>query len=119
MLTRQEIFDKAVGGVIAHGGPSVKRLAFGVECLYRGPDGRRCAAGQLVPDHLYDPRAEGGRISAQAHLIDTLQYAHDDVASTTKNDADFLVRFREKVRDIATRHSLNAAVAAPPDGAAS
>jgi hypothetical protein len=30
----------------------------GLGCLYRGPDGTKCAVGCLIPDELYDPGIE-------------------------------------------------------------
>jgi hypothetical protein len=57
-LTHQEIFTKAVAGVIRQG-----RLAMNQDaCKYRMEiDGQRCACGvgQLIDDDLYSPAIEG------------------------------------------------------------
>lgn len=46
------VFDK----LIAQGGCSSNSLT---GCLYRGPDGRKCAAGHLIPDEDYRTEFEG------------------------------------------------------------
>jgi hypothetical protein len=48
-MNRQEMFSKAVSGVIAQGGPSRKDG----KCLYRGPNGRKCIVGYLIKDEDY------------------------------------------------------------------
>jgi len=30
----------------------------GESCLYRGPNGTKCAVGMFIPDELYDPRMD-------------------------------------------------------------
>lgn len=35
-------------------------------CLYRGPEGRKCAAGILIPDSKYRPEFEGWNIVGEA-----------------------------------------------------
>lgn len=60
MLTLQQIFDKAVGGVIRQG-----RLAREGACSYRlgdVPDGPACGVGQLIPNEHYTARMEGCEI---------------------------------------------------------
>lgn len=58
-------------------------------CMYRGPECTMCAAGVLIPDHLYDPfwnkmyvygRGVGDlfkRMKCNMQLISHLQYIHD------------------------------------------
>lgn len=52
----QEIFDTVVTGLFEQGGPSMDKYG---ACMYRGCNGRKCAAGWLIPDDLYDPSIEG------------------------------------------------------------
>jgi hypothetical protein len=62
LLTRQDIFDLAINGIIAQGAFSVTprdNLYRGGQCLYRGPNNTRCAIGMLIPDKEYDPVFEG------------------------------------------------------------
>lgn len=53
-MTMQEIFDTSVGGLIKQGCQSVDGV-----CRYRGPNGTKCAAGQLISDEDYERFGEG------------------------------------------------------------
>jgi uncharacterized protein YbjT (DUF2867 family) len=60
MLTKQEIFDKAVNGIRAQGRPS---MGAADRCFSRSADGYKCAVGHLIPDALYTPEMEGHGIA--------------------------------------------------------
>lgn len=65
-MNMQEIFDKAVGGVVAQGGPSsgvTEELTAVCLCLYRGDNGRKCAVGHLIDDSAYSSELEGQNVS--------------------------------------------------------
>lgn len=56
MLTRQEVFDKVYSYFLFEDKP------FSIEynvCLYRGPNGEKCAFGIFIPDDLYHGGLEG------------------------------------------------------------
>lgn len=55
MLTMQEIFDKVVDHLLTQGKRSAKERPHltSQACLYRGPDGLKCAVGCLIPDSEY------------------------------------------------------------------
>jgi hypothetical protein len=84
-MTEQEIFDKVAAHLLTQG----VRSQGGDMCLYRGPDGTKCAAGSLIPDALYTPDIEGQTwpvpslrdvlpfTRAQNELIRELQWVHD------------------------------------------
>jgi hypothetical protein len=55
MKTRQELFNAVALALIAQRGPSFE---VGKGCMYRGPNGRKCAAGHLIPDEVYRPTME-------------------------------------------------------------
>jgi hypothetical protein len=62
--TPQEVFDRALSGIRTQGyKPSYGTLpdaspgAMGA-CLYRGPEGAKCAFGHILPDEVYDLRIE-------------------------------------------------------------
>lgn len=58
-MNEQELFNKAYIGLDGQG---FKR-SFDIDkgrCMYRGPDGRKCAIGHAIPDELYDPIMEEG-----------------------------------------------------------
>lgn len=50
VVNNQEAFDKAYAGLSAQG---FAQSSLGDRCKYRGPDGRRCAVGHLIPDDEY------------------------------------------------------------------
>lgn len=113
-MTRQETFDKAVRGVIEQGRPSVS----GGTCMYRGANGRKCAAGHLIPDGKYEPEMDSGSLDARPCVRELLASAGHDVKfvrelqgvhdlSTGTSDAEFLVRFRERAAKLAARYGLN------------
>jgi hypothetical protein len=52
----QEVFDIVVTHLITQRRPSYDSSKC---CMYRAPDGLRCAVGVLIPDNLYDPEFEG------------------------------------------------------------
>jgi hypothetical protein len=95
-VTEQEIFDVVYLGLADQGfRPSIS-FNENVEgtkasCMYRGPDGLKCAAGHLIPDSAYTSDLEYTSASALMYfidnfdesalnLIDTLQLAHDGAA---------------------------------------
>ena len=89
-LTKQDVFNIAANGILKQGKRSVSGL-----CLYRGPNGLKCAIGMLIPDELYENHFEGnsagesGVIEAlikvgvpntaeYADFLEHLQGVHDD-----------------------------------------
>ena len=61
MITNQEIFDKAWQAFVVEQRPaSVCYDSDGDldSCLYRDPNGNRCAIGLCIPDDQYDPGIE-------------------------------------------------------------
>lgn len=58
-FTKQETFDIVVGNLIKQGGPSSEVRGDDVAvCMYRSKEGRKCAAGWLIPDEQYSPTFE-------------------------------------------------------------
>lgn len=49
-MDKQEIFDKVYRELLRQKVPSMHNG----RCLYRGPNGTKCAIGHLIPDELYD-----------------------------------------------------------------
>ncbi len=92
-MTKQEIFDTVVSHLRTQG---CKALCAG-NCVYRGPNGTKCAMGALIPDELYAERMEGmsagmvlesypelekllggDRASDNGRLLTALQETHDN-----------------------------------------
>lgn len=61
-LTIEEAFKKSVDHMIAQGEPASD--ANGDRCLYRGPNGLKCAVGALIPDELYKDSMEGSNVGS-------------------------------------------------------
>lgn len=94
-MDAQEIFDTVLVGLRLQGKASLghhpRSFSDIAGCVYRGDGGTKCAAGMLIPDHLYQSSMEGSSIGlvidetpALAHLyehrylLDDLQQAHDE-----------------------------------------
>ena len=57
----QEIFDFVVSNLLKQNAKSVSE-EHPDECLYRGPNGKKCAAGFLISDSRYSKSLEGQNI---------------------------------------------------------
>lgn len=66
-MTPQEIFDTVATHLLAQG-HQAKQGAF---CMYRMPNGSKCAAGFLIPDEAYRPSMENKSFS---HLCESGNY---------------------------------------------
>lgn len=109
----QEIFNRAVGGVVAQGKPSVNNYGL---CHYRTEDGLKCAVGQLIPDDEYDPefdiRATTTNYRVVSHIADKLgaspeflldlQDAHD----ASHRDHNFVESFIDAANRVARKYDL-------------
>ena len=58
MNTLQDIFNRAYFG-LASQGFALSSFSGGGPCLYRGPNGLKCAIGHCIPDDRYNPKIEG------------------------------------------------------------
>ena len=86
-MTTQEAFNTMVKHLRAQGVPSID---YRIGCLYRGPNGLKCAVGCLISDEEYRPNMEmikasvlirDGLISGLGEvnldLLDDVQRLHD------------------------------------------
>lgn len=55
-MTNQEAFDKVADHLLTQNSASQNK---GGSCVYRAPDGKKCAIGCLIPDEEYKPYFEG------------------------------------------------------------
>lgn len=58
-MEAQQIFDKVATHLATQGKRAVSQHVDPYNCMYRSPDGGRCALGALIPDDEYDPDMEG------------------------------------------------------------
>lgn len=73
----EEIFLKAYNGLASQG--FVRSMALS-QCSYRGSEGRKCAAGYLIPDELYDPNMEGQIFADVCEEFPNIPYADNPAA---------------------------------------
>lgn len=111
-MTKQEIFDKVVNHLLTQNKQcSVEDASYanGLKCLYRGPNGLKCAIGCLIPDELYCPEMEGLRamnvitsydieeLTGYEYFANALQEIHDN----------YEPRFwSQKLKEVAKDHCL-------------
>lgn len=67
-MNKQEVFDKIATHLLTQ-----NSAAYDWGCKYRTNDGRKCAIGCLIPDHLYDSNIEGLSLSGNNRLISILE----------------------------------------------
>jgi hypothetical protein len=125
----QKFFNETYRRIVAQG-----KAAGAVDdshfiCMYRAPDGSKCAAGQWISDEEYSPEFEGKSISSlfstecenrlpSGHVLDVYrglahdcQSAHDYAArgQTLERhfaDGTFLDIFRSNMEVVAQRRGL-------------
>lgn len=83
--TEQEIFNQVATHLLTQ--MEVSQDKNSMSCLYRGPNGLKCAAGCLIADDEYLPEMEGEAWASMSYdgivpeehksLIDNLQIIHD------------------------------------------
>jgi len=108
--TTQEVFDQAAEHLLTQNKQSEGVHNNGLTCMYRSPDGLKCAAGCLIGDDEYlsqwERRSWGfvSRVSSvtkHIDLISSLQSIHDDC-----EPSQWLVRLKE----LASSKELNTKV---------
>lgn len=123
-MNRQELFDKAVTGILKQGGPSVDSDCMN-GCVYRGPHGLRCAIGHLIEDEtlleetcgisnllLRRPavrEALGVEGTDDERFLCDLQSCHD-MPSGIAQPEEYIRRFRDHATAFAVRYGLDRSV---------
>jgi hypothetical protein len=124
--TEQEIFNIVARHLILQGERSILSGSRSGLCLYRGPDGKKCAGGVLIPDDRYLPVFEGagwsetGTWTFEGHFCssDTRdkftalinEIGHINLVSMLQNIHDLYLNaseWPEKLRGVASRYKLD------------
>lgn len=117
-MNTQAIFNKVATHLLTQNCLS----ADGGLCMYRGPDGLKCAVGCLIDDDHYDRTLEGvtigsdsnGRVRRVVELSIGRELSYDEVGLLANlqwtHDRGRLEEWRVKLADIATQANLNADV---------
>lgn len=106
-MTHQQAFNRIARHLMKQGEHSKEIGDYG-SCLYRGPNGTKCAIGALIPDSQYDENFEGEdlvviRMKARAlkglriAFLSEMQGVHDN------NDPD---KWAEELLKFAKQHRL-------------
>ena len=83
-MTNQQAFDKIVARLMDGAGRAVTKNN---TCVYRAPNGLKCAVGCLIPDDEYSKDMEGNYVvdlqwaissGLDLELLSYLQYIHDE-----------------------------------------
>lgn len=133
LTNEQEVFDHIVGSLIKQGKGSFVIVDDEVHCRYRDGQGNKCAAGHIIPDHLYDVSFEnmmakavlGGsqdftdnaailRLRSEMSLdkssvvavISNLQTHHDDACEMGPDEGQFLDIFLTYAKQCASVREL-------------
>jgi hypothetical protein len=107
-MTAQEIFDRVWTHFVVEGNP--RSIDEDRDCVYRGPEGQKCAVGIFIPDAEYRDSLEGSDVRTMLRgdrcppslaamrehmdLLYCLQSAHDDARC-----GDISVPLRRVARD--------------------
>lgn len=117
-MTRQEIFDIVLKGIVSQGGP-----AYDYEhnsCVYRDDRGRKCAAGWIIPDENFLFRWNTAIIHQEAasmlpkelrdadtlRFLRALQNIHDENAEIYREDEFFLPAWMKQMAEFAKNNDL-------------
>jgi hypothetical protein len=114
-IEAQELYDFVVAAIVKQGRPSV---GDNDRCLYRGPDGLKCAVGHVIPDGVYSPVEMENQdilglrsqqllpksLIPHAGLLCSLQVCHDGPSSF--DGFTFIKAFCHNANEVAERYNL-------------
>lgn len=101
-LTEQDVFNNAYIGMLRQNRRSAKSL-HGNQCLYRGPNGLKCAIGHSIPDELYSASMEN---VAFLHIIrpEARFKGSKELRKLFANVSDNLIRELQSIHDTVEVH---------------
>lgn len=103
-MSKQQTFDKVAAHLRQQ--QAVSEDPNG-DCLYRGPNGLKCAIGALIPDNMYSADFEGQSADKIAWVLD--QLGHDvDLCIDLQHVHDWedVAYWNEALESVADRHGL-------------
>jgi hypothetical protein len=86
-IEAQELYDFVVAAIVKQGRPSV---GSNDRCLYRGPDGLKCAYGHVHPDSMYSEKMESRNVErlSELNLIPKSLFPHKKLLKNLQADHD-------------------------------
>lgn len=135
-LNNQTLFDTVARHLLKQGKRSGETQEDGsFACMYRAPDGCKCAAGAILPDDKYDPAMEGCNVYSnqefwnslveELHLLSHLQSVHDydpgeffmddhNERGLAKDQPNLIALWRTRLKAVAKRYDLDHSVLDEP-----
>jgi hypothetical protein len=139
LVTKQEVFDFVCTSLINQGRGSYDPEFGDVGmCLYRHPDGAKCAVGHMIADEEYVPRMDGvgcgsnpevgatgvmelipnyfpalvgsASYETDVYFLRQLQGAHDDAAIRNFSHDGFVEAFKKNVKSVGNTYDLDTSV---------
>jgi hypothetical protein len=109
----QEVFDRIARHLLRQGQKSKK--ADSNACLYRGPEGLKCAVGILIPDTLYSEKLEDRMVTdsrvwealEKAGIVRSRDMEALLVCLQVVHDSYRPVNWRAELREVAERFDLS------------
>lgn len=110
-MNKQQIFDKIVAGLASQGFKQSVDMSDGGMCVYRGPDGLKCAVGWLIPDEEYSKGLEGysvenNTVAKAAGLKGSAQWEFTARIQEIHDNYDHPEVMKGLLRDFAIREKL-------------
>lgn len=104
----QAAFDKVVRHLLKQGEKSTILIDRIPTCAYRGPSGRMCAVGCLIPDSEYSPDLENEVASDVRHRVPSLALLDVDLLCDLQfvHDHRLPGAWPEELRGVADKHGL-------------
>lgn len=114
-MTAQEVFNTVAHHLLTQKKKSFVEMNDCVRCMYRGPDGLKCAVGILIPDDMYDPKLEHKSV---VELIEDFGFDFLGAIVDVRSGSTFLLdlqelhdfrevdEWKDGLRTIAFRYSL-------------
>ena len=107
-MTTQEVFDKVATHLLTQNFKSVDD--FGRCCLYRGPEGTKCAVGILIPDEQYNPSMEHHTVQTLIDKFPMPEYFNRDkimlIALQRIHDSDLVSTWKLQLEIVSVVYNL-------------
>lgn len=110
--TEQEVFDQVAKHMLTQNKKSkdIRRELSYDGCLYRSPDGLKCAAGCLIADDEYDPKFENKHWGAlTASFPDVIPLKHEELISDLQeiHDTVDVYYWKDYLIELTNKFNLN------------
>jgi hypothetical protein len=130
----QTVFDKTVNFLLKQGRPAMRDDGDDWTCLYRGPNGTKCAVGFWMPDDCWHESMNGTDLGSlireeefdkipktrrkklskwiddfvipHRELLTSLQAAHDSPTVRKDDESFHKTRLKARLREVAKRYGL-------------